>query len=211
MIKIKDMGLNTKKSFLSVLQKALGLEDYQYIMENVHKVNMSDVNNKDTRKFRTTYNRFYNVRHKSGNAWYDHYYQVFEKMKHEENNATFERILNEISIETVDASFASKMLATLNPDKPILDSRVLNNFKITIKGNTKQEKIKSSIEAYKKIEAEYEEYLPSKEARENIDLFDEIFPEYARNSNSNAPLISDIKKIDFIIWGNDIKPPANKK
>lgn len=205
--KMKDREIKIEidghQSFKDMLEKFLGLKNYQYIMENVHKVNMSDANNEDTRQFRTTYNRFYNVRHKNWKVWRENYYQVFEKMKHEENNATFERILNEISIETVHASFASKMLATLKPNKPILDSRVLNNLEITIKGNTKQEKIKSSIEAYKKIEAFYNTYLPTEDAKKNIALFNQIFPDYL--------LINDTKKIDFIIWGYKKNSSTNKK
>ena len=194
---MKYSEINTEidgnQSFKNILKKSLGLEDYQYIMNNVEKVNLVDTDNVDTDKFRKIFTRFYNVRHKNWNTWSANYYQVFEKMKHEKNNVTFERILNEISTETVDASFASKMLATLNPDKPILDSRVLENLKITIKGNTKQERIKSSIEVYKEIETFYNSYLPTEEAKINIALFDKIFPDYS--------LINATKKIDFIIWG----------
>lgn len=186
------------QSFKNMLKKFLGLEDYQYIMEQVKQ--KESINND---VFIKKFNRFYNVRHKNWDTWSTNYYQVFEKMRHEKNNVTFERILNDISTETVDASFASKMLATLNPNKPILDSRVLKNLEITIKGNTKQERIKFSIEVYKKIEAFYDTYLPTGKAKRNIALFDEIFPDYS--------WISDTKKIDFIIWGYDKDCFNNKK
>ena len=49
------------------------------------------------------------------------------------------------------------------------------------------------IEIYAQIEEWYRVYLATDEARENICLFDRLFPQYS--------WISDVKKIEYLIWG----------
>lgn len=111
---------------------------------------------------------------------------------------TFENIPCNIYISTdmTEASFASKMLATLNPDKPIWDSRVLKFLGLKPVGKSDSDRQDSIIEIYGKIEGWYKEYLKTAEARENIRIFDEMLPGYS--------WLSDTKKIDYIIWGQNI-------
>lgn len=111
------------------------------------------------------------------------------------NVVTFEEILEEISLgNMLEPSYASKMLATLNPEKPIWDSRVKSILEFNIQGNTREKKKKSIINIYYRIEETYKSYLESAEGIRNIELFDRII-------GYKYPSLSKIRKLDFMIWG----------
>lgn len=108
---------------------------------------------------------------------------------------TFEEILEEISLgDMLEPSYASKMLATLNPEKPIWDSRVKSILEFNIQGNTREKKKESIINIYYCIEETYKSYLESAEGIRNIELFDRII-------GYKYPSLSKIRKLDFMIWG----------
>ena len=107
---------------------------------------------------------------------------------------SFEQIITELFRKTgnVEASFSSKMLATIDPSKPVWDQYVLQNLCLKLKGSTQEEKLKNAIELYERIEEWYAEYLATTEARTNIAEFERQLPDYA--------WLSDIKKIDCLLW-----------
>lgn len=103
-------------------------------------------------------------------------------------------MIGSLYVETgnVEASFSSKMIATIDPEKPILDQYVLQNLGLELKGKNPREKIGNAVEIYHRIEAWYAEYLKTDEALENIAEFDRWLPSYA--------WITDVKKIDYLLW-----------
>lgn len=173
------------------LVKGLGLDSYQYIMDHVWEVDVST-----DADFQRKFNYFYRVRKNKG--WRDNYYEVFrkskDKYKREQGSITFQDILCGIHAfsKTFEASFASKMLATLCPDKPIWDKNVLSFLGLKPGDAASENRCKSIVETYGKIEDWYTKYLKTEDARANIDLFNEKFPGYT--------WISKVKKIDFLIW-----------
>ena len=106
----------------------------------------------------------------------------------------FSQIITALFLETgnVEASFSSKMLATIDPAKPIWDQYVLQNLDLELTGKTQKEKLKNAILLYGAIEKWYLDYLTTAEARENLKAFDLLLPEYE--------WISDVKKIDCLLW-----------
>lgn len=66
----------------------------------------------------------------------------------------------------VEASFASKMIATLHPDKPIWDSLVLARLGLMFKGMTAQAKLENAVEVYGQVVSWYETYLATEDTRE---------------------------------------------
>lgn len=161
------------------------LEKYAYIMQNVHSVNVS--NNED---FQRTFNGFYRVRRNE--EWRKSFYSLFEKSKTCQN--TFKDIVVELHELTgfVEASFSSKLVATLNPDMPIWDQFVLQNLKLEPIKPYDKNKLARSIELYEKIVDWYCEFKNKDEAKEYVIAFDNMFPQYS--------WISSTKKIDFFLW-----------
>jgi hypothetical protein len=162
-----------------------GLEKYQIIMERLHKVDVS----KDE-EFQKAFNGFYRMRQRP-KEYYIYYFSLMEQLKNRE--ASFELILRQILDNTgrCEASFSSKMLATLCPDKPIWDKYVLENLKLKIPYSSDKNRIEKTIQLYNEIAFWYTDNLKSEESRELLQKFDCHFPNIK---------ISSTKKIDFILW-----------
>ncbi len=170
----------------SALASRLGLNDYEIIMKEYNRVNVS----KDL-DFQKCFNHFYRIRRNQG--WRDNYYRFFESNKNK--NITFEEILSAISCfndNRVEAAFSSKMLATINPNMPIWDSKVLSYLGLELKGKTPEEKQSNAINIYYRIVDCYQKYLSTEEAIHNIEIFDLFLPKYQ--------WLSSVKKIDCLLW-----------
>lgn len=108
------MKIDANKIIEERLAASMGLDKYDEIMRQVNTVDVS----RDA-DFQRQFNGFYIVRRNAD--WRKIYYELFETMKTEP--VTFAIIITKLFEKTgnIEASFSSKMLATLNPDKPIWD------------------------------------------------------------------------------------------
>ena len=180
-----DWDFDVDKVFHERLATSLGLDKYQYIMDNVREVDVSiDVN------FQRIFNGFYIVRRNAD--WRKRYYDYFESLKG--SKPTFEDIITYLYEQTgrIEPSFSSKMLATLIPEKPIWDRYVVQNLDISLEGTSREEKLANAISLYSEIEKWYVSFLLSDKGKECIDKFDAMLPEYK--------WISGVKKVDTILW-----------
>ncbi len=179
------MKIDANKVIEERLAACMGLDKYVVIMHQVMEVDVS----KDA-VFQRRFNSFYMVRRNA--AWRKVYYELFESMK--SKPATFAEIITTLYEQTgnVEASFSSKMLATLYPDKPLWDRHVVRNLRLHLTGRTKQKQLENAIELYAKIEKWYGDFLSTSDAKECLAVFDRALPRYTS--------ISDVKKIDFFLW-----------
>ena len=69
-----DMNFDVTKVFQDRLAESMGLDKYQYIMEQVGKTDISQDSD-----FQRTFNGFYVVRRNE--AWRKVYYEYFERVK----------------------------------------------------------------------------------------------------------------------------------
>ena len=140
--------------------------------------------------FQHAFNVFYRVRRNA--EWRKCYYKLFEWAKKE--HYSFEDVIGCLYVETgnIEASFSSKMIATIDPDKPIWDQYVLQNLGLELKGKNPRERVENAILIYDQIEIWYKDYLSTEEARKNIEEFDRWLPSYS--------WIPEIKKIDYLLW-----------
>jgi len=180
-----EICLNAKKVLGECLANNLGLEKYAYIMKNFQSINIS----KDE-CFQKTYNSFYKVRRDAD--WRKIYYNLFENLKTKQ--ISFEDVITYLYKKTgnVEASFSSKMLATIFPEKPIWDHHVLKNLGFCIKTGDCRERLRESVSIYTGIEDWYKDYLDTNNALKSIRCFDNYLPAYS--------WISNTKKIDFLLW-----------
>lgn len=170
----------------SSLVRAWGLEGYARIQRTVSETDVSS--DADFQRF---YNRFYRVRRNA--EWQARYYAVMEREK-PNPDTSFEAVLREMHELTgnVEASFTSKMIATLHPDRPICDSLVLARLGLRLRGTTSQSKLENAVRVYGEIVSWYETYLATDDAEENIRLFDKLLPGYV--------WLTPVKKVDFLLW-----------
>lgn len=180
-----EKDFDVKKVFQNRLASSMGLDKYQYIMQKVRTTNVADDEN-----FQKMYNGFYIVRRNK--AWRRVYYDYFESIKG--GKPTFTSIITYLYECTgnVEPSFSSKMLATILPEKPIWDRYVLQNLDMKLLGTTSEEKIWNAIALYNDIEKWYSDFLKTQKAKECINIFEDTLPDYK--------WLSDIKKIDSILW-----------
>ena len=164
--------INATEILQDQLAHSLGLDRYADIMRG----------DPSTPEFQHTFNGFYRVRRNWD--WQRQYYSLFNKAR--EGQYSFERIITELYQLTgnVEASFSSKLLATIDASKPIWDRFVLRK--------TKEEKLMNAVALYHRIEMWYADYLNTAEAKQNIKSFDRLLPKYA--------WLSATKKIDCLLW-----------
>lgn len=161
------------------------LDKYYSIQESFLNLNVSE-----NRNFQKKFNWFYRVRRWL--EWQKSFYELFEESKN--NSFDFWYLLKKFYKQTwrIEASFISKMLATINSDLIIIDSFVLLNHKIKIPNDLdKETRIEKMIKIYSDLNFIYESYLKSWKYDLFLKDFKNTYPEYK---------ISDTKILDFMFW-----------
>lgn len=194
------MGTKEKKDKIKE-----GIEKYLKIKDLYPKTNFN-VNS----DFAKAFGAFYLVRRNE--AWRKMFFDLFKEMREEPDKADFETILKELNSRltklkgsvrsTVEASFASKMLHTIDNDSPIWDRKVIDF--LVKKGDIERPKpygvnptdlMKDRIEKFQKLKEWYKN-------KSNIQPLVDFFNQNYKTDRSDE--ISDVKKADFIIWGLDL-------
>ena len=168
------------------VKRFLALDKYKIITEDLYKCDVST--NTD---YQTAFNSFFRVRREDG--WRKIFYSYFQKVKNKKD-LKFEDILWHLYKETgnIEASFSSKMLATINHDMPIWDKFIVKKYEIKVSGK-KEERVKDTIKKYYDILEKEKEELENEEMKEAIKEFKKDFGEYN---------LSKIKILDYILWNN---------
>jgi hypothetical protein len=178
----------TNNIFTKVLEKQLGFDTYKDILDHIKKSKKIKTDD----DFQKMFNSYYKIRRNA--AWRQIYYSFFENNK---NNAklTFDKTIDYLYDKTkmVEASFSSKLLASINTKMPMLDSNVLRNLDLNINGSG-EEKLQNAKEVYKKIRKKYDDYENNFRSNFNkaIAIFDTYFP--------NNQKISNTRKLDYLLW-----------
>ncbi len=144
--------------------------------------------------FQRKYDAFYRVRRNEG--WRVVYFDIMAKYL-EISNPTFKEVLLELYHSTgqIEASFASKLLATINPDRPIWDSKVLSALRLKLDKDGSESRVEKTVNLYSRICEWYSCFLKTDMAAEWIEAFDCEFPVFKG--------LTSTKKIDFILWASD--------
>ena len=140
--------------------------------------------------------KFYNVRR--NDEWCNESFEVFAECKKEKENGaiiTLETILRKLNekqhIDKFEKSFASKMFATLDSSKPIIDRHVINHFNLSFISGDFETRLKNILLQYEFLEEQYNTFLQTEEGKSAIAEFDKEF--------INDTDISAIKKLDFLV------------
>jgi len=184
------LGNNTDTLEKTIACIEPSLRKYIEIMNLVHNVDVSE----DT-SFQRLYNGYYRVRQRKP-EFYSRYYSFMESNKIK--GVSFKDALLYLYREFgwIEASFSSKLVATINPDMPIWDSVVLGHLQLHRPQYASRDRIKKTIDIYDKICDWYQRFLHSSDGMDMIRAFDQAYP-YTD--------ISAVKKVDFILWQTRIK------
>ena len=115
------MRLDARALLEAQLARGMGLDLYEELMSVAPVTDVAR-----SAEFQRKFNAFYRVRRNA--EWRECCYRLFEQAKKE--HFSFADIIGALLSETgnVEASFSSKMLATLDETKPIWDQYVLQNL-----------------------------------------------------------------------------------
>jgi len=179
------MLYNSKNTNWENIEK--GLKKYLLIMQLVRKVNV-----KESAEFQKLFNGFFRIM-KKPKSFYAALYEYLELNKNKK--VSFEKTLDYFyqKFEKIEASFSSKIIATINPDFPVWDSEVLKslNLKAPSYNIPKEKRIRIIISIYENIQKWYSDFLKTEEAKNMIRIFDE------KMGKTN---LTKTKKIDLILW-----------
>jgi hypothetical protein len=160
-----------------------GLLKYLWLQNKFAKTNVIE-----DFEFQRKFNHFYRVRR--GEEWRKSYFDLLENCRNK--SPTFEFVLAALLNKTgkLEASFSSKLIATLNPNMPVLDSVVLKNLGLKLPISPKN-KFNSIVSVYAELETQLNHLLNSTNGEKAIAKFKARFP---------TSQVTDIKILDFILW-----------
>ena len=183
---------NVAEVLMKSLEDACGLTTYKKTLD-IEKINLPE--------YQKNFTFYYKVRRDK--SWLNKFYNYMNEIKNKED-ISFNEILIKLSSwehkvrksnnnpkgigKSIEVSFASKLLATLNPNYPIWDSQVISALGIKTENNS----VESYIKAYQTLTDKITEIINSSDGQKAIELFDKQFPNYT--------WVSKHKKIDFYLW-----------
>lgn len=185
--------IDSQEFIENMFAAALKIDDYLAIVEAVQQTGfIADKN------FQKKFNAFFRIRQRS-NAWYEEYYKLLrEQVK---AKRPFECILKALYNVNgkIEVSFSSKLIAVVDPTRPIWDSNVLGKLGCAqewddVAKKTPAERIERAVQIYNCMDKAYDKFIASEEGRSCIGKFDRILPRYKDK-------LSNVKKVDYILWG----------
>lgn len=181
------------------------LEDSCGLTAYAKTLMLRETNVSTDRDYQRNYTSYYRVRRDA--EWLKQYYTYMEENKNN-RDIEFADILRRLSniphkvrktksgsdrATSIEASFASKMLATINENYPIWDSQVVRAVGLEIDAKLQGEaRIQAYIHAYEELTSKIKTFIDTPEGQECIRIFDERFPRYT--------YINPMKKIDHYLW-----------
>ena len=160
-------------------------------------VTSSDLLDERAESVRRRFNAYYGVRRNAD--WRSLFYARFQAAKASplKSQALFEDVLTGLHTDTarVEASFASKLVATLRPDSPIIDSVVRGWLTRHLTPPPFGGGAPAAIAYYRWLENVMGEAAASPQAQDWAHAFASAFP-----LAPGDEAVSAMKQLDFLIW-----------
>lgn len=139
--------------------------------------------------FRRKFNGFYRVRRNQ--VWQESFYEVMELSKG--RPVRFRTILDELHRRTgrFEASFASKLAATLDPSLPVIDSVVLGNVGLRLPSPKSADRAILTERVHEELRNGYTAFLETPVGRHLLEAFDRRYP---------GSGVTAVKKLDLVLW-----------
>jgi hypothetical protein len=155
-----------------------------------------DVTAPEATAFRRLFNGYYGVRR--AEVWRIEFYSVFENLKSHQGipDERFALAINQLQERTgrIEASFASKIVATLDPSAPVIDS-IVSGFLARYGLQARSAGLAAAIGYYGEMRQVLEELTKCSFITIWANQFDASFAQL-----EGAVGISPMKKLDFLIW-----------
>lgn len=178
--------LDHKKIDAALPKVSHGLAKYLRIMEFV----ANDPAFNDNPDFRRAFNGFYRVR-RSAKTWQPQFFALMAQARSQRFD--FARTLAELFATTarVEASFASKLYATLHPSAPVIDSVVLGNLGLRLPTATDPKRLDKVVAIHESLAMSFADFLATESGKYLISAFRAAYP---------AATVTDEKALDLVLW-----------
>ena len=178
-----ELVLDRLKRVESVLGK------YDYVQRSLHACKV--VTNT---AYRSAFIGYYRMGFRSP-RWYDMFFSILEREKRGDK-VSFRTVLLEILRETgrLEASFSSKLVATISDNCPVWDRYVLDNLGLRAPfwSPDSERRLQRCVELYSNIQSWSSRVIQQDGFWEWRSRFDRLFPHFWH--------FSDIKKLDLLLW-----------
>jgi hypothetical protein len=126
-----------------------------------------------------------------GRDWQDKFFGLLER--HKRGTPSFAEILDALRRATgrCEASFASELLATIDPDMPVIDSVVLRNLGARLPAYGAKRRRARIVELHGRLVATFHEFPATEAGRCLVGRFRAAYPD-AR--------VTEMKMLDFVLW-----------
>jgi hypothetical protein len=154
------------------------------------------------RSFQRPFNGFYRVRR--GEEWQQAFFAILDQQR--TRHDSFRIVLDQLHRATgrIETSFASKLVATVDPASPVIDSIVLKNVGLRLQtSGASSARMDKAAEVHAALSKMFAEYLSTPAGEYLISQFRKKHPE-AR--------ITPIKMLDLVLWQTrPLRPsPSNR-
>ena len=163
-----------------------GVQKYIYLRRRLYEVDVSSDS-----EYQKTFNGFFRMRQRSADFYRD-FYNWMEQ--HKNTGVNFNDTLTYFyeTHHRLEISFSSKLVALIDPQKPIWDSVVTTgHFGLKVPYMYTKNRLQIAISKYDTYCSLYDVYMKTNSAKNMISEFDRMYP------NST---ITDVKKLDFMLW-----------
>lgn len=186
MITINEIARRADHAFAGLSRRQADLARYERTITQVYLTNVAE-----DLVYQRTFNGLYGVRRNAD--WRQKFYRIFERQK-SVPTPEFRDIVQQIFESTgrVEASFASKLMATLDPQRAVYDAIVRSNLDLPTRTNAGHARIEAAVSDYEAIQAHLNALVRS-----------EAFPILRQRFNYELPgftSFTDIKVLDLMIW-----------
>lgn len=149
---------------LALPRVAGGLEKYCWLQAALETRDVAR-----DREFQTRFNAFYRVRRNA--TWRAGFYDLLQREK--SHRRPFSDVLRALHVKTgrTEASFASKLVASVNPELPVIDAFVLRNLGVRLpRAGVIESRLERVVQLYDQIQRLFAEYLDSDEGPSGHEL-----------------------------------------
>ena len=164
---------------------SVGLEKYCWLQATLATTDVAN-----DRAFQARFNGFYRVRRNAN--WQSAFYALFQSAKSEPQS--FAGILSALHATTgrIEASFSSKLAASIDPDKPVIDSVVLKNLGLRLsRVGTIDARLARIVDLHDRIGRIFSDFIDTDMGRYLITRFEEFYPDRH---------LTRVKMLDLILW-----------
>jgi len=163
-----------------------GVRRYRELQTTIHAAKFSA-----SLPFRRKYCYFYGITPHRDAQWQSQFFDLLVSVRYAP--MVFSDALDELHNRTrcVEASFASKLVASVNTDLPVIDKYVLLNAGLRLPYPSHSARIAEIKRLYAKLDSMMRSFLGTPDGRHLVAEFGVRY---------STTLISEIKMLDFVLW-----------